>query len=231
MSDGHQAGQNPFTAGSAEAARLAREVQILGFDAARTVVDRFAALFDQFASTMSDRGGGGGGAPASTRPFGVRVDPSSSRHLQSTMERAADSYFAVLSQLSDVARQYFDTSQSGTGPGGDADSLDLPPVAPGGRSSARLWLHNTSSAAAVGLRPWIPSLVNHAGRSLPADAVTFVPASVARLEADSSTSIVVVLEVGDDVLPGTYHGQILVERLADVVFPVTVQVNSAPDHR
>ncbi len=225
MSAGGEEAQNPFTAGSAEAARLAWEVQAFGFDAARAVVDRFAAVFEQFASTMGDRVSDGGGARGSAPPFRLHTDPGSYRRLQSEMQRAADSYFAVLSQLNDVALRYFDTGLSDAGPGGDADGLDLPDVSPGGRSSARLWLHNTTSAAAVGLRPWIPSLVNHAGGSLPADAVTFVPAGVDRLEAKASSAIVVILNVGEDALPGTYHGQILIERLPDVVFPLTVQVN------
>ena len=41
---------DPFGANAAETARLVREVQDLGFDAARTIVDRFAALFSQFAA-------------------------------------------------------------------------------------------------------------------------------------------------------------------------------------
>jgi hypothetical protein len=224
-------GQDPFTTGSAEAARLAREVQNFGFDAARTVVDRFAAIFEQFTSTMGDRGAAGEGARAPAPPFHLRADPGAYRRLQSDMQRAADSYLAVLGQLNELALQYLDTSRSDTGAGQDADGLDLPEVAPGGRSSARLWLHNTTSTAAVGLRPWIPSLVNHAGRSLPAGAVTFVPAGVDHLEADSSRAIVVVLDVGDDALPGTYHGQILVERLPDVVFPLSVHVRPATAHR
>jgi len=222
---------NPFMAGSAETARLAREVQSLGFDAARTVVDRFAAIFDQFTSTVGDRGAEGGGSPGPAPPFRLRADPGGYRRLQSDVQRAADSYFAVLGQLSDVALQYFDMSRSDTAPPGDADGLDLPAVAPGGRSSARLWLHNTTSAAADGLRPWIPSLVDHAGGSLPAGAVTFVPATVGHLDAESSSAIVVVLDVGDDALPGTYHGQILIEHLPDVVFPLTVHVTSATVRR
>ena len=223
-------GQDPFTAGSAEAARLAREVQIFGFDAARSVVDRFAAIFDQFTSTMGDRGAARDGAQGSAPPFRLRADPGGYRRLQTDVQRAADSYFAVLGQLNELALQYFDTSRFDAGPGRVADGLDLPAVAPGGRSSARLWLHNTTSAAAVGLRPWIPSLVNHAGGSLPADAVTFVPAGVDHLDADSSIAIVVVLDVGDDALPGTYHGQILIERLPDVVYPLSVHVRPATVH-
>ena len=92
------------------------------------------------------------------------------------------------------------------------------------------WLHNTTSTAAVGLRPWIPSLVNHAGESLPADAVTFVPAQA----WTTSTPIRAAPSwwcstVGDDARPGTYHGQILIEHLPDVVFPLTVHVRPSTD--
>ena len=43
-------------AGAAEAARLVQEVQELGFQAARTVVDRFCELFTQFSQANSAPG-------------------------------------------------------------------------------------------------------------------------------------------------------------------------------
>ena len=224
MSTGDEGGQDPFLASSAEAARLAREVQNLGFDAARTVVDRFTAIFDQFATTMSDRGRDGSDASATEPPVRLGADPGGHRRLRSDMQRAVDSYLSVLGQLNDVALRYLDTTRSDTGPGGDTDGLDLPDVAPGGRSSAMLWIHNTTSAMVFDLRPWIPSLVDHAGRSLPSGAVTLVPARVDRLDAESSRQIVVTVDIDPEALPGTYHGQILVERLPDVVFPLTVHV-------
>ena len=58
---------DPFTTGAAEAARLVQEVQELGFQTARTVVERFAELFTQFAAANGAAGtqGQGGG------PFGL----------------------------------------------------------------------------------------------------------------------------------------------------------------
>jgi len=62
-----------FGTDPAEAARLAAEVQRLGFDAARLVVDRFAQMFDRFSR---DGGGGawvfGGGGGGSTATAAVR---------------------------------------------------------------------------------------------------------------------------------------------------------------
>jgi len=48
--------RDPFPPGAAEAARLAREVQDLGFEAARTIVERFVEIFDQFATTNGRAG-------------------------------------------------------------------------------------------------------------------------------------------------------------------------------
>jgi hypothetical protein len=117
----------------------------------------------------------------------------------------------------------------GRPPSGDAESLVLPDVAPGGRSSARIWVHNTTSSSASTLRPWATGVTNHAGRSLLPEAVTFDPERVERVDPGESRALVAMLKVPPDATPGSYHGLVLIEGLPDVALPVLVRVVPSPE--
>lgn len=213
----------PFSFGAAEAARLAREVQDLGFDAAQTIVARFVEMFAQFAGANGSAGPArpdGSGEP----PFRLVGSDQSMRSMQSDMQRAADAYMAMFRQLSEIGLRYLDASRSWGSPESDHDELRLPRVAPGGRTSARVWLHNTTTSPAVDLRPWCPGLTDHRGAALPATAVTCAPGRIDRLGPDASCELLVTVHVGQDASTGTYHGQLLVDGLPDVVFPLRVGV-------
>ena len=148
------------------------------------------------------------------------------------MQRAADSYFGLLCQLSEAAMRLFDATSWWQAPVATAPGdLRLPDVAPGGRVSAKVWLHNTTASAAVNLRPWCPGLASHAGASAPAAAVTCTPERIDRLERDASREVTVTLSVGDDAAPGVYHGQLLVDGLPDVVFALRAVVVPASGTR
>ncbi len=67
-------------------------------------------------------------------------------------------------------------------------------------------------------------MASHTGASLPATAVTCTPERIERLDADASRQIVVTVAVGEDASVGTYHGQLLVDGLPDVVFPLRARV-------
>jgi hypothetical protein len=60
--------------------------------------------------------------------------------------------------------------------------------------------------------------------SLPATAVTCAPGTIDRLDPGASREIVVTVAVGEDAPLGEYHGQLLVEHLPDVVFPLRMRV-------
>jgi hypothetical protein len=228
-----------FATGAAEAARLAREVQDLGFEAARTVVERFVEVFAQFATanggaapprpgddTGSSAGNGRGGGAG----FGFWGSDRSMRTMQADMQRATDAYLSLLGQLNEASLRFFDVARWWPPAGGAAaarderDELRLPDVAPGGRASARLWLHNTTATAAVDLRPWCPGLASHRGATLPGTAVTCAPERIDRLNPDASSALLVTVAVGDDAPAGDYHGLLLVDGLPDVVFPLRARV-------
>ena len=219
--------REPFTAGAAEAARLVQQVQDLGFQAARTIVERFGEIFAQFAASNGVAGPARqeGGGPAA----GVPGWDGSMRGLQSDMQRAADTYVAILGQLNEAGLRFLDATRWSESPGADQHDLQLPDVAPGGRVSARLWLHNTTAAPARELRPWCPGLASHAGASFPATALTCAPGRIDRLDPGANCEILVTLTAGDDVSPGAYHGQILVDGLPDVVFALRARVLAAAD--
>jgi hypothetical protein len=218
--------RRPFTADAVEAARLAREVQELGFDAARTVVDRFVDLFGDFCAAAAAVGGrpGPGGAPVDGG-----AGSGAYQRLQSDVQRAADSYLGVLGSLNQASLAFFDTARARAGPKAEAESLLLPDVAPGGRSSARMWLHNTTTSTVTNVRPWTPGLVGHAGDALAPGAVAFTPERIERIDAGESREILVVVTLGDDVRSGSYHGQVLVERLPEAAFPMVVRVKRRVD--
>jgi len=232
----------PFATGAAEAARLVQEVQNLGFDAARTIVERFVEVFAQFAAVnggagaprrgSSSGGGGGGSSGGGGGPwFGYWGSEESVRALQSNMRLATEAYVAILGQLNEASLRFLDATRWWPPPEAAAEhgELRLPDVAPGGRASAKLWLHNTTASGADGLRPWCPVLASHTGASLPVSAVTCSPTRIDRLDADQSREILVTVSVGEDASPGAYHGQILVDGLPDVVFPLRVRVVPTTD--
>lgn len=229
---------DPFASGAAEAARLAKEVQDLGFETAKTVVERFVEMCGRFTSADAGAGAGtpgreGGGMPP---PFWFGGTDESFGKLQSDMVRATDAYFGVLRQLNEASLRFFDATRFADasrwwGPARtEAGDLILPEVAPGGRASARLWLHNTTSSAAAGLRPWCSGLTGHSGASIPAAAVTCQPDRIERLDPGESRELVVTVAVGDDTTTGLYHGQLLVDGLPDVVFPMRVTVRAETAH-
>jgi hypothetical protein len=106
----------------------------------------------------------------------------------------------------------------------DAGELVLPDVLPGDECSAPLWLHNPTSSSCQGLRLWSPGLSTHDGHTIDGSAIVFNPAGVARVPADSSLQILVIVAVPSSASPGTYHGQVLVEGLPDVAFAVSFNV-------
>ena len=78
------------------------------------------------------------------------------RALQSDMQRAADAYLAILGQLNEAGLRFLDATRWWEPAALEQGDLRLPDVAPGGRASARLWLHNTTASPATDLRPWCP---------------------------------------------------------------------------
>lgn len=116
------------------------------------------------------------------------------------------------------------------GEDGEPGELRLPDVAPGGRCTARLWLHNPTESPSQGLRLWVSRLLAHDGKAIDSSAASFSPATVARIDADSSVEIVVTLNVPTETRSGRYHGQILVEGQPDTSLPISFNV-LAPEER
>ena len=143
---------------------------------------------------------------------------------QSDLQRAADSYMALMGQLNEAGLRFLQASQWSPPAGTDQGDLRLPDVAPGGRVSAKVWLHNTTSSVEADLRPWCPGLANHGGAALAPPRCRARPnGSIASSRAPVVSSLVTVA-VGEDAVAGAYHGQLLVDGLADVVFPLRVRV-------
>lgn len=166
------------------------------------------------------------------------LDDSATALVAQVRDLGFDSARMVVSRFSEMFDRFQTVTGGGVWAGGlripplaayadaevDVDRLQLPHASPGGRSISRLWLHNTTSSPRSGLRLWSPGLVAHDGRTINASAMTFRPASVARVEADSSVEVTLTVEVPGDACPGTYHAQVLVEGLPDTAYPITIDV-------
>jgi hypothetical protein len=229
MTDDGERARPLFGFDPAEAARLVAEVQDLGFNAARMVVDRFGEMFDRFrADAASDTTNGDEGGPKAEPGVRFRVDDGAYRRLQSDAQRALEMYLDVLRRFSEVSLPFFDRAPSWGASAPGSEGLVLPEVAPGGRSSARMWLQNTTGSAVTSLRLWTPGLFTHTGDALAAEAVTFSPERIQRLDPGESSEILVVASVVDDAVVGSYHGHVLVEGLADTAFPLIARVVPEP---
>ena len=215
----------PFAVDAEEAARLAKDVQDLGFEAARTVVDRFVAMYGEFyATVMNEAFQGRKSGPSAGPSAGAGSNGGGYQRMQSDMQRMTDSYLAILGRLNETSLMFFDTARTWGVRSPAVESLVIPDVAPAGRSSARMWLHNTTTSAVANVRPWTRRLVSHTGARLPAAAVAFSPKRIDRLDAGESQEILVTVHVDDDAAPGPYHGQVLVEGLPDAAFPIVARV-------
>jgi hypothetical protein len=215
-----------------EAAQLAAEVQELGFDAAHMIVDRFVELFEHFRvgglapTRVADDAPRD--APGETEPVRqpssvhFRVDDGGSRRLQADAQRALESYLDVLRHVAELGLPFLEGA--GPQPRTGGDGLELPDLAPGGQTSARLWIHNSTGSAAIGLRPWTSGLLSHDGSTLGAHLVTFRPDRIDRLDPGASAELLMVATTPQGTPVGLYHGQILVEGLPATAFPVSVRV-------
>ena len=165
------------------AARLAGQVQELGFDSARLVIGRSVEMLERFQSSAGSSGS------FADLPW---LWPTPTR------QRAARS-----------------------------DALILPDVGPGGRCSAKMWLHNPTRSRFLSLRLWSQGFVTHDGIALSPSAITFTPAKLATVDPDSSVEITASVAAPDSAVPGTYHAQVLVDGLPEEVFPARVNVVDA----
>ena len=171
----------PFAVDAEEAARLAKDVQDLGFEAARTVVDRFVAMYGEFYATVMNEAFQGRKSGTASGPWaGAGSNGGGYQRMQSDMQRMTDSYLAILGRLNETSLMFFDTARTWGVRSPAVESLVIPDVAPGGRSSARMWLHNTTTSAVANVRPWTRRLVSHTGVRLPAAAVAFSPKRIDR---------------------------------------------------
>jgi hypothetical protein len=218
---------------TAAASRMVAEVQRLGLDTARMVIDRFSELAGQWPSAAWRDGTcappaapQARGASTPDPPAAVVAGPQ--RQLQADAERAVDAYLNVVRRLYNVVAG-FAAVPSGPSSGAGPEPLRLPPASPGGTTSAYAWLHNTTSEAVAGLLPRAADLVDHQGHHLPGGSLSFDPATVAQLDPGGSRQLLATLRVPVDAVPGTYHGLVLVEHLPALALQVVAEVRPAAE--
>ena len=218
---------------------MVAEVQRLGLDTAKVVIDRFSELAGRWPSGPSASAGStitasptapGSSAQAAMTPS---LAPGPQRQLQADAERAVDAYLNVVRRLYDVVAGLAGTPGSAPAAGGP-EPLRLPPASPGGTTSVYAWLHNTTNEAVTALVPRAAVLVDHQGHQLPGETLSFDPPSVDQLDRGASRQLLATLRVPADAAPGTYHGLVLVEHLPALALHVIAEVRPAaaePDGR
>lgn len=181
----------------------------MGFRAASEVVERFIRLIgDDPRSTVGETASG---------------DRSAFRQLRADLARAVDANL-------DLVRRAFDLYAGAVDRflGGDSDAggrqFKLPSVLPGHRASSTLWIHNTTSAPALGLRLHGSGLISHDGESIAGDAWEFEPQEIDIAPPGSSLPVAVSLAVKDGIAPGIYRGHVFVTNLPTEFMTTEIEV-------
>jgi hypothetical protein len=183
-------------------------IRDLGFRAASEVVERFIGVMGDDPRSPS-------------QPFGE--DRSAFRQLRADLARAVDANLDLVRRAFDL---YAGAVDRFLGADAEADTrhFQMPPVLPGHGASSTLWIHNTTAAAASGLRLHGSDLVSHNRDTIPADAWRFEPTEIDIAPPGSSLPVAVDLQVSGDTAPGIYRGQVLVTNLPSEYMTVEIEV-------
>lgn len=205
---------------SAEGVRAMVDIGQLGLEMASAVVERVLDTgFDAWRGFSSN--GGPDGAFSARR-----AGPAPDRHKELRRLRAdADRLMEVYAEwMRSWVDGLLDLVTERPGSRSQPDALAMGPVAPGGASSAGVWLHllDGPGAGVAALRS--SELTRHDGRTVSSACVTFEPPALDTSAARTSHEVRVTVTLPPDVAAGVYHGHVLVSGLDEVWLPMRVEV-------
>jgi hypothetical protein len=193
-------------AGVADGLRDLGDAWQVGIDTAQLMAERVLALYRDL--------------PASARVVSGDLD-TELRRLRIDLERAVDLSMNVFDRVLTLVTRFDPaTRQDQTGSAGDVVELDAPS---GGRAATNLWVHNISATRRPAPSLRCDGLTSYAGDRVPARCVDF-SASPLPIEARSSRSVLVTVEVPAGTPAAVYHGLILSSDDAEVAMPLRVRV-------
>jgi hypothetical protein len=201
--------------------RALGEIQARGFRAAADLVDRFVNLAADRPSAHTDADGNG--SNRSEKGAGTTLPD---------VERLLDSWKGIIGQLAGQLRGTSSPQQQGPAAfdfvsAQASGHVNLQASAPG-VVSTEVWLHNggPTDRGAVVMR--CGDLLAHDGSVIRAAHVQFDPA-VVPMPARCSRGVSVQIAIDEDVVPGRYHGTLLVDGHPDIWLPLVLNVENAAE--
>lgn len=210
------------------AGRLSESLRELT-DAQRQSVAVAAGLFDQLIDEARQRETPRLNIEELLSPLAADGDRSAAlAQIRSSVTRTIDLYSDLVNETFAI---YADAIEQVLGRDGGprpaSSSGGASPVAlsgrPGAEATAKVWLHNATSAPVTGVRLWMTGLTAHDGRTLHETACAFFP-GVLDVEAGSSASAAVSVTVPTNAGAGDYHGLVLATGLPAAGVPVLLTV-------
>jgi hypothetical protein len=151
--------------------------------------------------------------------------------LRGAVGRIIDLYGDVLQRTFDAYADLLEErARAGPHLDGGATGVVRVEITPDGGAhsgTGELWLGNDTDLPAGGLRLVPTALVSADGR-IPAASVVLDPPVVESLAPGAAICVAVSVEVDPSVLPGYYHGYVLVPELPGEALPLTLLVRSTP---
>lgn len=199
--------------------RALSAIQAEGFRAASELVDRFVGI--------AVLGVNGGDRPPETPAAGIPNEPSASMFGGLDFEQLMKSWWSVTGQFllgsartgglpTSVGASFDLTKADGKG------RLELDVASPG-RTVTEVWLHNSGPDDLGVVRLHCSDLLAHDGCLVPLSAIRIDPNPVP-MPQRSSRGVDVNVDVGDDVRPGVYRGNLLADGHPDLWLPMVLTI-------
>jgi len=197
--------------------RAIGEIQDRGFRAARLVVDRLIkAVDDKAGAAAPDSAAAGAAADA-----GPGVD-----RVLATWQSMLDQ---LLRSIGETVRDRgsAETHSASVDLGAQRAYGHVEAIAarPGTTATAEVWLHNRGHADLGTIRLRASDLLAHDGGVIGCAAVRFVPEDIP-MPPRSSRAVTIEVDLAVGVVPGTYHGTLLVDGHAEVWLALGVTVGA-----
>jgi len=196
--------------------RALGEIQARGFRAAAALVDRFV----QASATAVAEPVGEADRAAPTSP-----DAPPTRDT----ERLLQSWQGVLGQMAESLRGAVRPGPTST------TAVDIETRSVNGQlvldaeipglATTEVWLHNAGPHVHGTLSLRCSDLLAHDGAVLSADQVSFDPLGF-DMPARCSRGVVIEIRIADGIVPGRYHGTILVSGHPDIALPIVLTVTA-----
>lgn len=199
--------------------RALGEIQARGFRAAADLVDRFVNLADHNPPAVSE-----------TDAAGSTHSESNGDTSRPDVERLLDSWKGIIAQVTGSLRnaaspQRPDVAAFDIVASHASGQVNIQASSPG-LVCTEVWLHNGGPSDRGTIVMRCGDLLSHDGSVISSAQVRFNPDTVP-MPARCSRGVTVEIAIGDDVVPGRYHGMLLIDGHPDIWLPMVLTVEYA----